>query len=113
MVEYELLEGVMGYLVSPVVIILPVLELVTGACLILNRYVRPSALLILAMNVFFILIVLSAMGRGLDIECGCGLDEGPMAVIAGTQADWGAIVRDFVFVGLNFVVLFAPQSKSK
>jgi len=112
-VEYEILTGSFGYLTSLVVIILPALELVTGVLLIANKLVRPSAILLLAMNIFFILIIFSAMIRGLNIECGCGLDDGPISVVVGTQADWGAILRDIIFVVMNVIVLTAPQSKSK
>ena len=104
-VAYELLTGPLGYLVSPVVIILPALELVAGILLIINRLVRPGALITLALNIFFIVIIFSAIARGMEVECGCGLDKGPVAILAGTQADWGAIVRDLVFVVLNVIVL--------
>ncbi len=99
---YELMIGPLGYFISPLVIVMPTLELVAGLFLIINRWVRPSALIILAMNVLFIFVILSAMARGMDIDCGCGLDTGLVAILAGTQADAGALVRDFIFVGCVF-----------
>ncbi len=110
---YEMLVGPLGYLISPMAAIIPVLELVTGVCLMINRWVRPAALIILGMNVMFIIAVLSAMVRGMDIDCGCGLDVGLIAILVGTQADLGALVRDFVFVAVNLVVLLAPQSSGR
>jgi len=110
---YEILVGPLAYLISPMAIIMPVLEIVTGILLVINRLVRPSALIILAMNVVFIIAIASVMLRGMDIDCGCGLDTGIIAMLAGTQADIGALVRDFVIIAMNLVVLFAPQSKHK
>ncbi len=110
---YEMMTGIFAYLISPMAIIMPMLELVTGLLLVLNRWVRPAALVLLAMNIMFIIAITSVMVRGIDVECGCGLDVGIMAVIAGTQADAGAIVRDIIFVILNLVVLFSPLSAGR
>jgi putative oxidoreductase len=107
---YEMMTGIFAYLISPMAIIMPMLELVTGLLLVLNRWARPAALVLLAMNIMFIIAITSVMVRGIDVKCGCGLDVGIMATIAGTQADAGAIVRDLIFVILNLVVLFSPLS---
>jgi len=107
---YEILVGPLAYLISPMAAIMPLLELVTGILLIINRWVRPASLLILAMNIVFIIAIASVIVRGMDIDCGCGLDKGVLASIAGTQADAWALVRDFVVLAMNLVVLFAPQS---
>jgi uncharacterized membrane protein YphA (DoxX/SURF4 family) len=108
---YKILVGPFAYFISPLAIIMPFLELVTGLCLLISRWVRPAAILILAMNIVFIIAIASVMVRGMDIDCGCGLDVGIIAQIAGTQADIGALVRDFVIVAMSVVVLFAPQSR--
>ena len=108
---YEMLVGPFAYLISPTAVILPLLELVAGACLIVNRWVRPAALIILALNAVFMVAIGSAIARGMDIDCGCGLDVGVVAQLVGTQADWEAIARDIVVVAVNLVVLLAPQSR--
>jgi putative oxidoreductase len=110
---YQLLTGPLAYLISPVAIIMPALEFVTGFFLIINRLVRPSALLILAMNIVFMVAIGSVMVRGMNIDCGCGLDTGFIAAIAGTQAGWGAMTRDIVILMMNIVVLSAGQSKNR
>ena len=110
---YQFLEGPFAYLISPMAVIMPWLELVTGFLLVANRLVRPAALIILGMNMMFIVAILSVMIRGISVECGCGLDVGPLSQIAGTQADAQALVRDIVILAMNLVVLFAPQSKEK
>jgi putative oxidoreductase len=110
---YHVLDGSLAYLISPLAIIMPLIELVTGVLMIVNRWVRPAALLIFGMNVVFIIAIISVIARGMDIDCGCGLDVGILATIAGTQADLGALLRDFVILALNLIVLFAPQSRGK
>ena len=110
---YHLLTGPLAYFISPIAIIMPVMELVAGFLLIINRLVRPSAIIILAMNFVFMIAIGSAMARGMDIDCGCGLDSGIIAVLAGTQAGWGAMTRDLIFVIMNIVVLFSPQSRNR
>jgi uncharacterized membrane protein YphA (DoxX/SURF4 family) len=107
---YQFLVGPFAYLISPLAIIIPALELVCGTMLVLNKFVRPAAVVILGLNAIFIIAILSVIARGLDIDCGCGLDTGLLATLVGTQAGWSSIVRDLIFVILNLIVLFAPQS---
>ncbi|MDZ7724955.1 MAG: MauE/DoxX family redox-associated membrane protein [candidate division KSB1 bacterium] len=52
-------------------IVLPWLELVCAVLLILNRWVRPTALILIGLNIVFMAAISSALIRGLDIECGC------------------------------------------
>ena len=111
--SYEILKGAFAYFISPMAAVLPLVEFVSGILILINRWVRPAALLILALNVVFMLAIASVMARGMDIECGCGLDVGPIAAIAGTQADAGSLLRDFAIIAMNLVVLFAPQSRGR
>jgi putative oxidoreductase len=110
---YKFLTGPFAYLITPIAVLLPWAELISGFLLLINRLVRPAALLILAMNIMFMVAIASAIIRGIDVECGCGLDIGFLAQIAGTQADVKALVRDILIVAMNLVVLMAPQSATK
>jgi uncharacterized membrane protein YphA (DoxX/SURF4 family) len=110
---YQFLEGPFAYLISPMAIVIPWLELACGFFLIINRFVRPSSVIILGLNVMFIIAIGSVMARGISVECGCGLDIGPIASIAGTQADAEALVRDFVIVAMNLVVMFSRRSAKR
>ena len=51
--------------------LLPVLELVIGACLLLGLLTRGFAALSALLMVVFIVGVASAWARGLEIQCGC------------------------------------------
>ena len=57
-------------------IILPWLELLTGLGLVIGVMVDGAALLSMGMLVVFIIAISSAILRGFNIECGCGLKEG-------------------------------------
>ena len=95
---YELIPT---FLVSPLVIIMPWVEMVTGVFLIINWKIRPSAILIALMNLIFIIAIISAMVRGMEIDCGCSINIGPLEVLIGTQADGFALVRDLIFIGMT------------
>jgi len=58
-------------LLHPVALLLPWLEAVVGAALILGLFHRGAALLSVLMTVLFIVVVTSAVLRHLDISCGC------------------------------------------
>lgn len=105
---YEILPG---YLISPMGIVMPWVELAAGLFLLFNRMVRPSAILIALMNVMFILAIASVMIRGMDIECGCAFEIGPLATIVGTRADGWALVRDFIFLGMAAYVYLNYRPK--
>ena len=63
-------------------IILPWLELLTGIGLVIGVMVDGAALISMGLLVVFIIAISSAIFRGFNIECGCGLKEGE---IVGTQ----------------------------
>lgn len=56
-------------------IILPWLELLTGLALVIGVMVDGAALLSMGLLVVFIIAISSAILRGFNIECGCGLKE--------------------------------------
>jgi len=50
---------------------LPYVEIFCGVLLLVNRRVRPAALLLGGLTLVFILILISVIARGLNINCGC------------------------------------------
>jgi len=50
---------------------MPWMELIAGCCLVFKVWERGGATLILGMMVIFLIAVISAVLRGLDIDCGC------------------------------------------
>jgi uncharacterized membrane protein YphA (DoxX/SURF4 family) len=91
--------SVQNYMLLPVTltnlvaIILPWLEIYCGVFLLAGIFVQGSALLVSLMNIVFIFALLSAIIRGLDINCGCfGSD---------TPVDWLKIVENLILLGMS------------
>ena len=61
-----------------IAIVLPWLELFIGIGLLVGFFVDGSAILSMGLLVIFIVAISSAILRGYNIECGCGLDEGEL-----------------------------------
>jgi len=71
-------------------------EILTGALLIAGAAIRGSALVIASMLVVFLIAILSAMARGMDIDCGCF--AGPPQPVG-----WPKVFED---VGLLIAAIF-------
>lgn len=58
-------------LINLVAILMPWMEVVAGAFVLTGIWLRAAALVIASMTVMFAIVILSALARGLNIECGC------------------------------------------
>jgi len=71
---YQLLPYAWNYLVAAT---FPFIELLAGVLLLGNLRVKSAALLTALLNGLFIVVLLTVVARGLDIDCGCfGPDAG-------------------------------------
>jgi uncharacterized membrane protein YphA (DoxX/SURF4 family) len=66
--NYRLLPHEMINLVA---ILLPWIEITAGAFVLAGIWLRAAALVITSLTVVFFFAIVSALARGLDIECGC------------------------------------------
>lgn len=70
-------QDVANYRLAPpewinlVAILLPWIEVTTGFFLLAGVWVRAAALVIVGLSSVFLAVILSALARGLNIECGC------------------------------------------
>lgn len=85
---------VAGYKFLPAVLInlfalvLPMVELVAGVALIVTKWPRESTLVIFGMLCMFMVGLIQAAIRGLDISCGCfGEEEGSGSIVAAMARD--------------------------
>jgi len=62
-------------------LVLPWLEFLVGAALIFGIFLRGAAVITMGMMAMFIIAIISAILRGYNIECGCGLKTGEMVGI--------------------------------
>jgi putative oxidoreductase len=81
-------------LINLVAIILPWIEVVAGLLVLTGIWLRAAALVIAALTVVFLVVIVSALARGLNIQCGC------FGTVGGTRAGWFNLVIDLSFLGL-------------
>jgi uncharacterized membrane protein YphA (DoxX/SURF4 family) len=86
-------------------IVLPWLEILAGACLVAGVWRRGAALIISGLLIFFIVLTVVTMVRGLDVDCGCfgAFDR---------KAGWSVILEDLAMLTLGLCLLFAPRKPS-
>ena len=93
-----------GSLINLMALILPWVELLAGLFLILGVLYRGSVVLMNLMTIMFIIALISAIVRGLDIDCGCFKVGG----------SGGSTVRSLLLdVGLLIMTLQLFFSRSK
>src|SRR5262249_10725802 len=87
---------------APAAVALPGVEIAAGLALVLGRWLRAAGLLAAGLLAVFAVAVASALGRGINLECGC---------FGGTReiATWWTFARDVALFGAaGFVALRAP-----
>jgi putative oxidoreductase len=67
---YQLLPE---FLVALVAVFIPWIETVSAIALLWGRKPRSALLIFLMLLTLFVVIIVSALSKGLDIDCGCGL----------------------------------------
>ncbi len=84
---------------------LPWLELAAGLMLLAGWRVRTASLLVAGMIAVFLVALLIALGRGLDMSCGCfasqGAEDDPIS--------WLTALRDLTWLALAGFVLVADR----
>lgn len=80
-------------------IFLPWLELFCGMLLITGMFTQSSAYISLSMLFLFTVIILIALLKGLEIDCGCG------ASLSGIEkVSWGKIFENSVLISLLYLL---------
>lgn len=86
--------------INLVAIVLPWVEIVAGAMLVIGWRVRTGSLLVVGMMVVFLTALCIALARGLDMSCGCfashGSEEDPISRLT--------VIRDLVWLTFGVVV---------
>lgn len=105
-------KSIQNYQILPIAIInimaliLPWLELIAGLFLVFGIRIKSSSAIVGGLLVIFIIAILSAMMRGLNIDCGCFSQDG-----AGTKVGWGKILENLGMVVLTAYLYFFPNAK--
>jgi len=88
--------------------VLPWVEMICGALLIVNRKLPAAALILATLNAMFIVAIVSAIARGLDIDCGCFSLSHAHEIVG-----WGLVARDVVLLGMCMVVYMRAHAQNK
>lgn len=99
--NYRLVGQTLSFVAA---VVLPWLEILAGVALASGVWKRASALIISGLLVFFILLTLVTIARGLDVDCGC---FGALSRKAGL----GVIVEDGLMLFMSLAILFAPGKR--
>ena len=84
---------------------IPVLEFVIGVCLIFNLKINGASFLSIVLLIWFIFILLQALYRGINIDCGCfdlnssNLDDAELRKNMVKR-----IFEDIVFLGISLYI---------
>lgn len=79
---------------------LPIVELVSGLCLLTRRWLRPAAWVVVALHAVVLSVVVVSWWRGLTIaNCGC------FGVFLARPLTGQTIIEDAVMVGVSLLVL--------
>jgi uncharacterized membrane protein YphA (DoxX/SURF4 family) len=103
---YQLLPGDSA---TPVGHLLPVLEVVVGACLVLGLLTRGAAIFSGLLFIAFIVAIASVWARGITIDCGC-FGAGGYDADAASQYPW-EIARDVGLLGLSAYLLWQGRTR--
>ena len=99
--NYRLVGQALSFVVA---IVLPWLEILAGAFLIAGIWKRGAALVITGLLVFFIILTLVTMARGLDVDCGC---FGSLS----RKSGWSVVLEDLGMLVLSLTLLFDRTKK--
>lgn len=97
--------GLVGQALSFIAaVILPWLEILAGLALAAGVWKRGAALLVSGLLVFFIVLTVVTMARGIDVDCGC------FGAIS-RKAGLGVVIEDMAMLYLGLCIFFAPGNK--
>src|SRR3954468_21528789 len=103
--SYQLLPTGMAETVGHV---LPMLEVVLGACLLVGLLVRFTGAVSALLQVAFLIGIISVWTRGIAIDCGC-FGGGGADPDAFSKYPW-EIARDVVLLALSVLLVWRPRT---
>jgi putative oxidoreductase len=101
--NYDLVGQSLSFIAA---VVLPWLEILAGVALAAGIWKRASALIISGLLVFFIVLTLVTIARGLDVDCGC---FGALS----RKSGFGVILEDLGMLFMGLCLLFAPEKRNR
>jgi len=100
--NYELIPALFSNLPA---ILIPWIELYCGLFLVIGLFSRSSALIIALLLVGFMFAILTAMTKGLDIECGCY-----RTFWVASKVGFGKLIENLLLFGLALQIINSKSS---
>ncbi len=107
-IKYDIVSSGVAYQIA---LVLPFIELIFGILIIMDVWTRGCAIVLGSMLFIFIIALLSAIIRRLDIECGCFWDTVSTGKGA-KSALWVDVLRD-LFLLIPAYILYTHKSNPK
>ncbi|MDT8379161.1 MAG: MauE/DoxX family redox-associated membrane protein [Desulfotignum sp.] len=85
------------WLVNPIAIFLPWIELLSGVCLVTGIRVRASATIITILLGVFTVALVMVLVKEIPIDCGCFQN-------VGDPVSWGTVGRDLVWLAMGLYI---------
>lgn len=99
--NYQIIPDALSNILA---VLLPWIELICGISLITGFYIRSSALLIASMLVIFIIAIILAVIRGLNIDCGCYHTLNDSAKVS-----YQKLIEDFIYFIMSVYLIFTKN----
>lgn len=96
--------GYLAMIIGPV-------ELVGGILLLIGLVLKPASKLATVVLVLFIIGIIQAWARGLQLDCGCFGQVDPATVSNFGLEYTKVIIRDLIFIALSLWTVFRPFTK--
>ncbi|MBU1636401.1 DoxX family membrane protein [bacterium] len=96
--------------VYAVAMFMPSLEVVVAIGLLIERYKRASSFVAMALMALFTVLILQAVLRGLNIDCGC-FGSSPVAQAKAHMVGWRRIAEDVGWLAAAVFVYFRSQPR--
>ncbi len=94
------------WLVNLMAVILPWIELASGALIVVGWRTRAAALLLAGMMTVFLVAIIIALARGLEMSCGCfasqSMQEDPISIMT--------VLRDLGWLAIPLYVMIFDRS---
>lgn len=85
-------------------------EIVAGVLLLAGVAVRGAALVTALLLALFLVAILSAMARGLTIDCGCFVSAKDIAAGGGEKVGWKKVLEDLALLAGGIFLIYYPKS---
>ena len=92
-------------------LIIPWLELIIGVFLIFGLFLEGTTSIIIALLVFFILVLSQAVLRGIDVHCGCFKTDADADTTNFRLELIKRIGQDMIYLGMAYLIKFKDKYK--